>query len=252
MIRRCQPLCGTFFEIEISSLKHDENILLDWSREAFTLGAQIEKDFSPFDETSELSRFNNAEQLVSSDLFKEALVKTELLVKESDGLFNPYKDGKLNINGFVKGWTVDLMLDLLRSKDCDYIMINGGGDLRFWVDPKNTQHRASPEIFIRDLEDPNKISKIVLHEPCAVATSANYPYDYEHAKNHNIEFVDKTTKPVQFFTTTVIAPECWQADSLTKVLVQNLNVAQAMAQKWNAKFYFKSQKEELCYDPSKT
>ena len=273
-LSRCQPLCGTFFEVEVSSLKANDDSLLEWSQIAFQKAAELEKVFSPFDNNSELNQFNAMkvnEIFEASNLFYEAIKRTQFLFEETDGLFTPYKSRQqlsfetqpnnkikkidssvLNINGFIKGWIVDIMVDNLVNQGADRVLVNGGGDLRYWFNPQASAHIEHPVISLLDYKDRNKIRQFPLIEPSAVATSANYAYDYEHPQNHQIQFVERTPKESFFFTATVVTKECWKADALTKVLIQNHKKAELCAKKWDAKLYFKSEEKELCFEPSKT
>lgn len=276
-IRRCQPLCGTYFEVELSSFVASEEDLLLWSTKAFEKALLLEKTFSPFDSSSELSEFNqlpSGHVFQTSDLFYKALAKTQLLFSETKGLFTPYKEShginfllesenkvlktgeaELNLNGFIKGWIVDEITKSLVELGCDCVFVNGGGDLRYWFKPVIKEQLTHPHVGIRDLEDPNKVMNILLDQSTAVATSANYSYDFEHAKNYSIRFVNKSEEEARhssFFSATVMAPSCWIADALTKVLAQDIGLAEQCAKKWDAKFYFKSREQELCFALSKT
>ena len=276
-LRRCQTLCGTFFEMEIGSLKQSEEALIEFSTKAFAHGAMLEKMFSPFNETSELSRFNQCipyQVFHCSDIFYKALEKTKFLFEETDGLFTPYQNRQslnyrfvlsnevarfneipININGFIKGWIIDEMVETLINSGVDQILVNAGGDLRYWFRPGLAAQLTHPQVGIRDLEDPNAVHPLPLIEPCALATSAEYPYDYEHSRDHKINFVDKDVEPPRknsYFTATVVAPTAWIADALTKVLVQNPKQAEICAQRWKAQLFYKSREKELCFAPSKT
>lgn len=273
-LRRCQPLCGTFFEIEASSLNLSDDQLLEASQVAFQKADRLEKIFSPFDTKSELSRFNNAKIEIgfsASDLFYEALKRTKFLYDETEGLFTPYKtkqalsfelqsnnkikktdSASLNINGFIKGWIVDIMVETLQRLGVDKILVNGGGDLRYWFNPQISTQIEHPPVIIRDFEDPNRSKTLKFNDSYAIATSANYAYDFEHPKDHQIRFVEKEAHSAFFFSATVVAEECWKADALTKVLVQNHKQAETCAKRWNVKLYFKSREKELCFEPSKT
>ena len=272
-IRRCQPLCGTFFEVEVASLQQNENILLECTRTALDLGAQVEKIFSPFDESSELSHFNRlavGHKFVPSAKFYEGLKKAEFLFQETKGLFTVNKEtstlsfqivsekeviktssGSLDMNGFIKGWIVDIVFESLKDQACDIVLVNGGGDLRYGYNAKTVEHPETLQIAIRGLEHKEASCLQVAH-PCAVATSARYPYEYNHPREHELFFVDQNqNKGKEFYSATAVAPECWLADALTKVIPQDLKQAEFCAEKWNAQFYYKSQDQELCFDQSK-
>lgn len=272
-LRRCQPLCGTLFEIEISGLNLNDDQLIEDSTKAFQKASSLEKTFSPFDSQSELSQFNQIsvnEVFEASPLFYEAMTKTKFLLEETEGLFTPYKEkqklsfvllGKnkikkiesasININGFIKGWIVDSITEFFIDSGCNRVLVNGGGDLRYWFDPQNSAQVDHPAVAIRDPINRAKVTNLILNQPSAVATSGHYAYDFEHPKDHEIHFAEKDMKKAFFFTATAVASECWLADALTKVLVQNHKQAEICARKWQAKLYFKSQEEELCFEPSK-
>lgn len=256
-IRRCQTLCGTFFEVEVSSFLKNENDLLELTNIAFEKARLIEKTFSPFDPDSELSRYNkrnSPEEFKASTLLSSALSKAQYLFLETNGLFNPYEEDKkkLNLNGFIKGFIVDAILESLKlAGTIDQVLVNGGGDMAYWFNPAYSAAIKTPEVHIRDLKNPELFETIRLTEACAVATSARYPFEYQHAKNHSIQFVDKSVKQDEYFSATVVASSCLLADALTKVLVQDFKQAKACAKKWSAKLYYKSIEKELCFEPLK-
>lgn len=87
--------------------------------------------FSPYRETSEVSRLNRGElglQEISDDL-AAVLEMCEQTKTETGGYFDPVRNGRLDPSGLVKGWAIERCGTLLGARGLADYVVDIGGDL---------------------------------------------------------------------------------------------------------------------------
>lgn len=97
---------------------------------------RLENKFSPFKETSDLSRYRSGDQSVLLDAeFQEVFGLARLIEEQTSGFFDSHFDGQFNPTGFVKGWIVQkifyqLIEPLLYHLPIEAVAFNGSGDMQ--------------------------------------------------------------------------------------------------------------------------
>ena len=121
----------------------------------------------------------------------------------------------LDLGGIAKGFAVDRAADVLREQGVKHAIINAGGDMRVLGEvphPIHVRHPRSPSVLVHlgELADG------------ALATSAPYfsrqPSGQPGTEVSALIHAHSREPVLDVCSYTVIAPECWVADALTKVL----------------------------------
>lgn len=121
----------------------------------------------------------------------------------------------IDLGGIAKGFAVDRAADALRMHGVTNAIINAGGDLRVLGDEPHAIH-------VRDPRSPSMLVYLGELADGALATSSPY-FSRQRAALTQSEvcaLVDAGSRQplLEARSYTVIAPECWVADALTKVL----------------------------------
>lgn len=121
---------------------------------------RIENEYSPFIETSLVSRYQSGEEkiLFENDEFQEIFSATITAKEITDGAFDPYFSHQYDPTGYTKGWAIEkifrqILHPLLVDKKVSGVCLNGGGDLQF-----ESQNHFSWKIGI---ENPLNLQQII-------------------------------------------------------------------------------------------
>lgn len=137
----------------------------------------VEEKFSPFLSESLVSRHTDLGEELQDDFFdieyQEVYSRSIIAKKETQGLFNPFFDGKYNPTGFVKGWAIEnafmkYIKPLIDNNIIEAGAINGAGDIQVGT---RLDNNFSWEIGIENPEDKGKIIAKYSIKNGAVATS---------------------------------------------------------------------------------
>ena len=137
----------------------------------------VEEKFSPFLSESLVSRHTDLGEELQDDFFdleyQEVYSRSIIAKKETQGLFNPFFDGKYNPTGFVKGWAIEnafmkYIKPLIENSIIEAGAINGAGDMQ--VGTKSNSN-FSWKIGIENPEVKEKIIAKYSIKNGAVATS---------------------------------------------------------------------------------
>ena len=137
----------------------------------------VEEKFSPFLSESLVSRHTDLGEELQDDFFdieyQEVYSRSIIAKKETQGLFDPFFDGKYNPTGFVKGWAIEnafmkYIKPLIDSNIIEAGAINGAGDIQVGT---RLDSNFSWEIGIENPEDKEKIIAKYSIKNGAVATS---------------------------------------------------------------------------------
>ena len=137
----------------------------------------VEEKFSPFLSESLVSRHTDLGEELQDDFFdieyQEVYSRSIIAKKETQGLFNPFFNGKYNPTGFVKGWAIEnafmkYIKPLIDNNIIEAGAINGAGDIQVGT---RLDNNFSWEIGIENPEDKGKIIAKYSIKNGAVATS---------------------------------------------------------------------------------
>lgn len=153
----------------------DENATKEAIDKIFDYFKYIDEKFSPFKETSEVTKINKGEikeNKYSSDM-KAVFELSEKTRKETNGYFDiTDNNGKYNPSGLVKGWAIYNASGLLENMGYENFYVEAGGDIQ--VKGKNADKLAW-KIGIRNPFKREEIVKIVyLDKNEGIATSGTY------------------------------------------------------------------------------
>ena len=137
----------------------------------------VEEKFSPFLPESLVSRHTDLGEELQDTFFdleyQEVYGRSIIAKKETQGLFDPFFNGKYNPTGFVKGWAIEnafmkYIKPLIDSNIIEAGAINGAGDMQ--VGTKSNSNFFW-KIGIENPEDKEKIIAKYSLKNGAVATS---------------------------------------------------------------------------------
>jgi len=241
-----RPFLGTFVEIgTFADHPQAEQAVND----AFAVIEQVHNQLGFHNPESELSKLNSADgqEISLSPLSLVALRLARALTRKSDGLFNCTTGGALvqenilprhsqaaflmegsaddihiqgrkvrlkrpvliTLDGFAKGYAVDLAVKALRKVGLDSGWVNAGGDLRVFGEIVLPLQRREADESLTDLGQFQEIAiaTSMVSEQYSPLSQVRFP-----GKIHGAE----GTSP-QVGVWTVSAPSTWLADALTKV-----------------------------------
>lgn len=250
--RRCRPLLGTFVEITVpgGTASIDEPAI----HAAFETIESLQRRLNVHDPDSELSRLNRfaARHPVSvSAPLADVLGKALELSETSRGAFDPtvgsllaswtlrpawlkrpargdwrdvavlpdqrvvfHRPVALDLGGIAKGYAVDAAVDELVRRGVRAGIVNAGGDLRVFGEesiPVHVRHPRSPGRFVHLLE--LKSGAIATSSPCFTEQTVR-----GRRVSHLVH--GRSRRPILGpVSVSVLAPACWLADALTKVVL---------------------------------
>ncbi|NDY82732.1 FAD:protein FMN transferase [Orrella sp. NBD-18] len=231
--RRCRPLLGTYVEIGVD--KHVEAI-----ESAFASIEKVQKLMSFHQHDSDLSRINQSSsgQSLQVDPWTWSVLKRAIeMYHNTRGAFDCAIQGDLSdihlckhnivriddsvlldLGGIAKGFAVDQAIETLQLSGVDQAIVNAGGDLRVYGD--------DPRLIT--VRDPNRPSGVIPagYLTCgSIATSAPYFSYQQNASNETCALMNPFTRLsiCDLKSYSVIAPNCMDADALTKALAVHQN-----------------------------
>ena len=172
----------------------------------FSYFRSVDEQFSPYKETSEVSRLNKGELRESdySDEMKEVLALAEQTKKDANGYFDVWHKGKFDPSGIVKGWSIYNASKILDKRGLAHFYVDAGGDIE--VRGKNGEG-ALWKVGIRNPFETNSIIKTLQLTDCGVATSGTYIRG-QHI--YNPLEPDSVIKDI--VSLTVVGPNVYEAD----------------------------------------
>lgn len=158
----------------------------------------VEEKFSPFLPESLVSRHTDLGGILQEDFFdleyQEVYGRSLIAKKETQGLFNPFFDGKYNPTGIVKGWAIEnafmkYIKPLIDNNIIEAGAINGAGDMQVAT---RLESNFSWEIGIENPEDKEKIIARYSIQNGAVATSGISKKGHHIKSDNDIKYVQVT------------------------------------------------------------
>lgn len=168
----------------------------------------VDQTFSPFKETSEVSRINRGELAIADacDDMRIVLELAELTKRETNGYFDVWHNGEFNPSGIVKGWAIDEAASQLYLRGFQNFYVDAGGDVQVY----GTNAQDEPwKVGICNPFDLNQIVKTVTLSDRGIATSGSY---MRGAHIYNPHQADDPLDEV--VSLTVIGPDVCEADRI--------------------------------------
>jgi thiamine biosynthesis lipoprotein len=159
---------GTVFSIEVRSPgvePEDVEAAISWLH-------WVDETFSTYKQSSQISRLGRGDLALAEcdPEVQTVLDRCEEVGLETDGYFSARAAGVLDPSGYVKGWAIQRVSDLLRDRGSVNHCVNGGGD----VQCAGAADSGRPwQIGIADPFRPGQIMSAVCGRDFAVATSGS-------------------------------------------------------------------------------
>jgi thiamine biosynthesis lipoprotein len=203
-MKETQVIMGMPIEIEI--VGNDVAATLEAS---FSYLKSVDEQFSPFKETSEVSRFNRGELTLAtiSKEMQEIFALAEKTKAETHGYFDiRHPDGHVDPSGVVKGWAIFNTAKLIRDAGFENYFVNAGGDIA--MRGKNSEFKEW-RVGIRNPLNIDEIVKVVYPHEKGIATSGSY---IRGAHIYNPHTPEEGLHDI--VSITVIGPDVVEADLL--------------------------------------
>ncbi len=201
-MKETRILMGMPITVEIPK----ESLALNSIDQVFDYFNCVEQKFSPYKETSEVSKVNQGLLPIneySTDM-EQVLKLCEETKSLTDGYFDIFHNGKIDPSGLVKGWAIYNASKILDKYEFQNYYIEAGGDIQ--VKGKNEKNELW-RIGIRNPFNIQEIIKIVQIGNQGIATSGTYirgQHVYNpHQRNQDIS---------EIVSLTVIGPNIYEAD----------------------------------------
>ena len=218
---------------------------------------RFDQSLSPFNDSSVISRVNRNEELVTDSFFQKCFHRSMEISRETKGAFDitvahlanawgyekvKMDNGKvikqdprtmLSCSAVAKGYSVDVIAQLLDRKGIKNYMVDIGGEVVVkGKNPSKGLWRIGINKPIDDSLAVNQDLQTILEiTDLGLATSGNYRnYYYKDGKKYAHTIDPRTGYPVQhnILSSTVIAKDCMTADALaTAFMVMGLEEAEA-------------------------
>ncbi len=166
----------------------------------------IDKRFSTYKMTSEISRLNRKEisEDQCSEEMKTALALCRQTRRETNGYFDIRSNGISDPSGLVKGWAVNNAATLLSSFGLRHFFIDAGGDIQM---QGNNEQGGLWRVGIRNPFNRKEIVKVLTLTGKGVATSGTAIRGQHIYNPHN-----RSAKIEEIVSLTVIGPNIYEAD----------------------------------------
>jgi len=166
---------------------------------------QVDKKYSTYKSTSEISKINNGlPKSKWSQQMKLVLDLCEQTKKLTNGFFDINRNGKIDPSGLVKGWSVNNAAKILKTKGMLNFYIEAGGDIQV----HGLSSKKTPwEIGIRNPFNTTEIIKVIKLTEKGIATSGTYIRG-QHI--YNPLSGNQAVSSVKSLT--VIGPDVYEAD----------------------------------------
>lgn len=165
MIKQTRIIMG----MPIVLMTPDTSVTSENLEEVFSFFTYVDKTYSPFINSSIVSRINRGEmgEPEYSDELRGILAIAKNTKHQTDGYFDVWHKGNFDPSGIVKGWAIAEAAKIL-GKFTDNFYVEAGGDIQ--VSGVNDEGNRW-QIGIRNPFDRNQNIKVVALNNSAIATS---------------------------------------------------------------------------------
>lgn len=139
----------------------------------FDFFRQIDKKFSPYKKSSEVSLINQGklEKTDYSSEMKKILLLSKITKLQTKGYFDVFRNGHFDPSGIVKGWAILEAAKILKKNDQKNFYIEAGGDIQ--SSGKNSKGEYW-KVGIKNPFNLTEIVKVLKINSEGVATSGTY------------------------------------------------------------------------------
>lgn len=165
MIKQTRLIMG----MPIVLMTPDVSVTNENIEEVFTFFKYVDKTYSPFIDSSIVSRINRGEmgEPEYPDELREILAIAKSTKRQTNGYFDVWHKGNFDPSGIVKGWAIAEAAKIL-AKYTNAFYVEAGGDLQV----SGVNDEGSPwQIGIRNPFDRNQNIKVIALKNNAIATS---------------------------------------------------------------------------------
>jgi thiamine biosynthesis lipoprotein len=177
---------------------------------AFGCLRMVDEQFSTYKPESELSQYRSGRKLIGerrSPLMEEVMQACAAYELQTDGYFSAYYDGTFDPTGYVKGWAIEKVSQILQARGLKTYLINAAGDV---CAASHTDKRWSIGIQHPILR--SEMIGIVTLANGAVATSGTYERGSHifnpHTKQPTNELVSASVRGSSIVMADVFATAC--------------------------------------------
>lgn len=202
MIKQTRLIMG----MPIVLMTSDESVTDENIKEVFTFFTYVDKTYSPFIDSSIVSRINRGEigEPEYTNELREILAIAKSTKRQTNSYFDVWHTGNFDPSGIVKGWAIAKAAEILSGYTNNFY-IEAGGDIQV----SGVNEAGGPwQIGIRNPFDRHQNIKVVALKNSAVATSGTAirgQHIYDPIDNKKLDEVASIT---------VIAPNIIDADRM--------------------------------------
>ena len=209
-----EEVWGTVVSFHIPEQRAAAAVVTKFLDQAIDFVHEIDRQFSTYKESSEVSKIRSGELSVSdaSQRVKEIWRLCEVARDLTDGAFDPFQErlGGFDPSGYVKGWAADQIALMAAKLGITRLHINAGGDLTL----RGGLDDARP--WMIGIQHPKKAGSIAAVIPIrdgAVASSGTY--------ERGAHIYDSGTGAIAIgaLATSVYGPDGGLADALATALM---------------------------------
>jgi FAD:protein FMN transferase len=165
---------------------------------------RLDRIFSPFLASSDVSRINRGEQLAEGgNLMIQVVNLCRQYERATDGYFSAWIGGRFDPSGLVKGWAIDRACSILDKHGYPDFYVDAGGDMQTRGQPSFGQPWR---VGVRHPVERDKFACVVLVSGSAVATSGTYE------KGDHIIDPHTGAPATALLSFTVVGPDILQTD----------------------------------------
>lgn len=209
-----EEVWGTVVSLHIPDREAHDSTVKDFLAEAIDFVHEIDRQFSTFKESSEVSRIRSGELAIAdaSDRVRFIWQQCESARSLTNGAFDPFQDrlGGFDPSGYVKGWAADQIATMATKLGITRLHINAGGDLtvRGGMDAERPWM-----IGIQHPKRAGSIAAVIPIRDGAVASSGTY--------ERGAHIYDATTSAIAIgaLATSVYGPDGGLTDALATALM---------------------------------
>jgi FAD:protein FMN transferase len=200
-VRRVQEVMGMPITVNVAREDVDPGAL----DEVFADFQHLDNVFSPFIETSEVSRIDRGDLAPeeAGELASQVIYLCRQYERATGGYFSAWIGGRFDPSGLVKGWAIDRACSILDRHGYRDFFVDAGGD----VQTRGLSSAGQPwRVGVRHPVERDKLACVVLVSGSAVATSGTYEKGQHIIDPH-------TGEPASnLLSFTVVGPDILQAD----------------------------------------